>query len=144
MFSYWFIWQIVLFSFYLIFDITHIVSHFLRRNQRILNPLLARLSQCDVIGDKYSNIFPPHTPIYILIISTYINTKMSICLFVCLFIHVFLGHFETDWDTLLHKVSFRHRMSCKTIKFQKKLFFAELLPFFYISLRFLCKFEERL
>ena len=36
-------------------------------------------------------------------ISTYINTK--ICLFVCLlFVHVFLGHFETDWITLLHKV----------------------------------------
>ena len=24
----------------------------------------------------------------------------------------------------------------------EKMFFAELLPFFYISLRFLCKFEE--
>ena len=29
-------------------------------------------------------------------ISTYINTKMSVCLFA----HVFLGHFETHWDTL--------------------------------------------
>ena len=78
------------------------------------------------------------------LISSYINTKMFLCLSVCLFVHIFLGHFETDSDTLWHKVSFRPRMSSKTIKFQKKKFFAELLPFFYISLRFLCKFEERL
>ena len=30
------------------------------------------------------------------------------------------------------------------LKFLKKMFFAELLPFFYISLRFLCNFEEQL
>ena len=30
------------------------------------------------------------------------------------------------------------------IKFYKKSFCAELLPFFYISLRFLCNFEEQL
>ena len=30
------------------------------------------------------------------------------------------------------------------LKFLKNCFFPELLPFFYISLRFLCKFEERL
>ena len=69
---------------------------------------------------------------------------MFVCLFVCLSVHVFLGHFETDWETLWHEVSIRPRKETKTIKFQKKLIFAELLPFFYISLRFLCKFEERL
>ena len=62
----------------------------------------------------------------------------------CLFAHGFLGHFETDWDTLWHTVSFWPWAGSKTITFQKTLFFAELLPFFYISLRFLCKFEERL
>ena len=30
------------------------------------------------------------------------------------------------------------------LKFLKKYFYAELLPFFYISLRFLCNFEEQL
>ena len=65
-------------------------------------------------------------------------------MYVCLFAHVFLGHLESDWDTLWYKVAFRPRMGSKTIIFQKKIFFAELLPFFYISLRFLCKFEERL
>ena len=54
--------------------------------------------------------------------STYIHTKMSVCLFVTAFL----------WDTLWHNVSFRPRMSSKTIKFQKKLFSAELMPFFYI------------
>ena len=69
---------------------------------------------------------------------------MSVCLFVCLSVRVFLSHLESDWDTLWHNGSFRSRKGSKTIKFEKKLFFAELLPFFYISLRFLCKFEERL
>ena len=30
------------------------------------------------------------------------------------------------------------------LKFLKNCFFPELLPFFYISLRFLCNFEEQL
>ena len=79
-------------------------------------------------------------------ISTYINTKMCVCLCVCVwvFFRVFLGHLESDWDTLWHKCALMHRNGSKTIQFQKKLFSAELLPFFYISLRFLCKFEERL
>ena len=77
-------------------------------------------------------------------ISTDINTKISVCLFVCLSVHVFLGHFVTDWETVWHKVALCFGKCSKTIKFLKKLFFAELLPFFYISLRFLCKFEERL
>ena len=38
-------------------------------------------------------------------ISTYINTKMSVCVFVCAYTF-FLGHFETGWDTLWHKLSF--------------------------------------
>ena len=62
---------------------------------------------------------------------------------VCLFAQVFLGHFGTDWDTLWHKVSFRPRMSSKTIKF-KKVIFRRVIALFLISLRFLCKFEERL
>ena len=32
----------------------------------------------------------------------YKNTKMSVCLSV----QVFLGHFETDWETLWHKLAF--------------------------------------
>ena len=68
---------------------------------------------------------------------------MSVCVCVCVFVRIFLSHLESDWETLWHKGALRPRMSSKT-KFQKKLFFAELLPFFYISLRFLCKFEERL
>ena len=59
-------------------------------------------------------------------------------------VRVFLGRLESDWDTLWHQAAFTPRMGSKTIIFQKKLFFTELLPFFYISLRFLCKFEERL
>ena len=69
---------------------------------------------------------------------------MSVCVSVCVCIRVFLGHLEPDWDILWYKVALCFRNGSKTIKFQKKLFFAELLPFFYISLRFLCKFEERL
>ena len=69
---------------------------------------------------------------------------MSVCLCVCVSVRVFLGHLECDRDTLWHKCDLWHRNGFKTIKFQKKLFSAELLPFFYISLRFLCKFEERL
>ena len=69
---------------------------------------------------------------------------MCVCVFVCVCFRVFLGHLESDWDTLWHNVAFRPQMGSKTIIFQKKLFFKELLPFFYISLRFLCKFEERL
>ena len=74
----------------------------------------------------------------------YLYKYENVCLSVCLFVHVFLGHFETDWETPWHEVSIWTRKETKTIKFQKELFFAELLPFFYISLRFLCKFEERL
>ena len=85
-----------------------------------------------------------HKMTYISVISTYINTKMSVCLSVCLSVHVFLGHFETDRETLWHKLAFCSWECSKTIIFVKILFFKELLPFFYISLRFLCKFEERL
>ena len=45
---------------------------------------------------------------------TYINTKMCVCMYVCVCVfvcvcvcvHVILGNLESDWDTLLHKVSF--------------------------------------
>ena len=69
---------------------------------------------------------------------------MCVCVFVCVCFRVVLGHLESDWDILWYKVALCFRNGSKTIKFQKKSFFAELLPFFYISLRFLCKFEERL
>ena len=57
----------------------------------------------------------------------YENVYLSVC--VCVFERLFLGHFETDWETLWHAVAYRPRMSYKTIKFLKKLFFVELLPF---------------
>ena len=76
-----------------------------------------------------------------LIISTYTSAKMSVCLSVS---SRFSRPFGNRFGNPLYTVAYRHRMSSKTIKFQKKLFSAELLPFFYISLRFLCKFEERL
>ena len=69
---------------------------------------------------------------------------MCVRVFVCVCFRVFLGHLESDWDTLWNKCALMPRNGSKTIKFQKKLFSAELLPFFYISLRFLCKCEERL
>ena len=82
------------------------------------------------------------------VISTDINTKMSVCLFVCLFVclsvHVFLGHFKTDWNSLWHKVAFYSWEWSKAILVFKIWFFTELLPLFYISLRFLCNFEEEL
>ena len=77
-------------------------------------------------------------------VNLYLYKYENICVFVCLFLTAFIGHLESDWDTLWHKAAIRPRMSSKTIQFQKMLLFAELLPFFYISLRFLCKFEERL
>ena len=69
---------------------------------------------------------------------------VCVCVSVCVFVRVFLGHLESDWNILWYKLALCFRNGSKTIKFQKKLFSAELLPFFYISLRFLCKFEERL
>ena len=78
------------------------------------------------------------------ILYLYLYKYENVCLSVCVFLRVFLCHLKSDWETFWHKAAFRPRMSSKTIKFQKQLFFAELLPFFYISLRFLCKFEERL
>ena len=78
-----------------------------------------------------------------LISNIYLYNYETLCVCVSVCSH-FLGHFVTDWETLWYKVSFTFRNGSKTIKFQKKLFFVELLPFFYISLRFLCKFDERL
>ena len=71
----------------------------------------------------------------------YLYKYENVCLCVCLCFPFFL---ESDWDTLWHKCILWCRNGSKTIKKIKKLFSAELLPFFYISLRFLCKFEERL
>ena len=79
---------------------------------------------------------------FIAFISSYVNTKMSVCLSICSFaffqaISKPIGiQFGTKW-------LFWPRKGSKTTIF-KKLFLAELLPLFYISLRFLCKFEERL
>ena len=52
-------------------------------------------------------------------IFTYINTKMSVCLLV----RDFLGHFETDLETIWHKVAFCFWYCSKTIVFLKMLFF---------------------
>ena len=62
---------------------------------------------------------------------------------VCVCVHFFLGNFETDCDTLWHKVAFWPWEGSKTIIF-KKCTFCRVIALFYISLRFLSKFEERL
>ena len=74
----------------------------------------------------------------------YLYKYENVCLFVCLSVHVFLDHSETDSETLWHKLASCSLECSKTILFLKMLLFKELLPFFYISLIFLCKFEERL
>ena len=97
-------------------------------------------------SDENNNNRPPLTgyPLSKNCIFIYINTKMSVCFFVFLSVHVFLGHFETDLETLWHKLAFCSWVCSKIIIFSKMLFLKELLPFFYISSRFLCKFGERL
>ena len=64
-----------------------------------------------------------------MLISTYVNTKMCVCVSVCVSVRVFLGHLESDWDTLWHKVSFRPRMSSKTKKIKKSYFPQSYCPF---------------
>ena len=49
-----------------------------------------------------------------ILISTYINTKKCVYVCVCLSVRVFLGHLESDWDILWHKVGFRHRRGFNT------------------------------
>ena len=53
------------------------------------------------IINRYRTIFPL---LLLIIISTYINTKMCLCVCVC--VSVFLGHLEADWDTLWNKSTF--------------------------------------
>ena len=48
---------------------------------------------------------------------------MCVCLCVC--VRIFLGHLESDWDTLWHKVAFSPRMGSKTIKFFLKSYFSQ-------------------
>ena len=62
----------------------------------------------------------------------YLYTKMCVCLPV----RVFLGHFESDWDTLWHKVAFWHRKGSKTMKFQKKVIFRRVIALFLYFLKF--------
>ena len=62
----------------------------------------------------------------------------------CLFVRDFLGYSETDWDTLWHKVAFWPWEGSKTIIFFKNAFYCRVIAIFYISLRFLCKYEGRL
>ena len=64
----------------------------------------------------------------------YIYKYENVCVFVCLWFRVFLGHLESDWDTLWHKCDLMPRNGSKTIKFQKKLFSAELLLFFVLNM----------
>ena len=59
----------------------------------------------------------------------------NVCLFVCLFVHIFLGLIKTDVDAIWQKVAFYSWEVSKHF-----LISAELLPLFYISLIFLCKF----
>ena len=73
---------------------------------------------------------------------------MFVCIYVCIYVSMYvsaivatpfnlqLWNFGTTLLTGLPKNGF--------LKFLKKFFFAELSPFFYISLRFLCNFEEQL
>ena len=65
----------------------------------------------------------------------YLYKYEKVCVCVCF--RVFLGHLESDWDTLWHKCALMPRNGSKN-KISKKVIFAELLPFFYISLRVLC------
>ena len=58
---------------------------------------------------------------------------MFVCVSVCVF-RVFLSHLESDWDILWHKCALLPRKGSKTIKFQKKLFSAELLPFCVLNM----------
>ena len=78
------------------------------------------------------------------LIYLYLYKYENVCVFVCLSVHVLLGHFETDWETLWHKLAFCSWECSKTIIFLKMWFLKDCLPFFYISLRFLCKCDERL
>ena len=69
---------------------------------------------------------------------------MFVCMYVCIYVSVIvatpfnleLWNYGTTFLIGLPKNGF--------LKFLKKSFFAELSPFFYISLRFLCNFEEQL
>ena len=70
--------------------------------------------------------------------------SLSVCLSVCLFAHVFLGYLESDWDTLWHKFALWPRKGSKTIKFQKKKFYREILKKYRkraITLRKITLFE---
>ena len=59
---------------------------------------------------------------------------MFVVVFVCLCFRVFLSHLESDWDTLWQTCALWPRKGFKTIKFQKKVFSAELLPFFVLNM----------
>ena len=70
---------------------------------------------------------------------------MSVCVFVgvCLCVHFLSAISQPIGIPFSTQFPFGSGKDLKQ-QYLKKVIFAELLPFFYISLRFLCKFEERL
>ena len=76
----------------------------------------------------------------------YLSSAVCVCVCVCVCVYVFaitattfnieLSNFGITFLMWISKNGF--------LKFSKNCFFAELSPFFYISLRFLCNFEEQL
>ena len=69
---------------------------------------------------------------------------LSVCLFICMFV---LSIVATPFNPQLCSFGITFLMwMILDIFFQifEKLFFPELLPIFYISLRFICTFEEQL
>ena len=76
----------------------------------------------------------------------YYQVRQDVCMYVCIYLSMYviaivatpfnlqLWNFGTTFLMWLSKNRF--------LKFLKNCFFAELLPFLYISLRFLCNFEE--
>ena len=74
-----------------------------------------KLTQLTVVEESEVRQRETKTVIDSLYLYQYIN--------VCLFVRVFLGHSESDWDTLWHKVAFRPRMSSK--KNKSKSYFSQ-------------------
>ena len=78
----------------------------------------------------------------------YLSSAICVCGCVCLCVCVYVFAITaTPFNLELSNfgVTFLMRISKNGfLKFLKNCFFPELLPFFYISLRFLCNFEEQL
>ena len=80
-----------------------------------------------------------------LYIYKYEDVCMCLCVCVCLFVFSrFSRPFGIRLGCPLAQMCFDASKWFLNNNISKKIFSAELMPFFYISLRFLCKFEERL